>query len=890
MSDRRRALIIANFDYQDPAFRRLTAPAQDAKELERVLKDPAIGGFEVKTLVNQTAADVNRDVEDFFIFSDPKPDDLLLLYFSGHGITDEEGRLYFATVDTQLVGQKVRGSSALRADFVNDLMSKSRSRRQVLVLDCCHSGAFAERMRLKGGTLPGLETHFQGKGHIVLTASTGMQFSLEGTGESSAQPSVYTRLLVKGLETGEADRGGDGLVDLDELHDYLVDQVRAEAPQQTPTKSGYLEGQLYVARAKVVRPAELPIYLQNALRDPDLLRRQGSLPELEELLKGPHPGLALAARQELIKLRDNDDSARLRRAAAELLAAHSPQPATAAEAQSTAAGNTGVAARLAPDQTAVAEPEEPRPLRAGTGSAVQPSRETIELEAKPQTMPKKKEPSQQVQSKPSRPQPEGVKTPEHVSDLPNALSSPDPSQRQAATIGSGAAKARAGKSASAPPPPPKDIPQLNLGAEQKAAPVSVSGSISGRDIVTASTSPIHTPGLSSWETKSPTTLWKRRVMWVGIAALAMLLGVVWVAMSKQTSTPDEHKTGEPGSQIAANGNSIPATESSKSEGAGSVPAARVQLPQYALQYPMIGHTDEVFGLAFSQDGKLMASAGHDNKVNLWDVAGGKLIATVKQADANAVAFSPDGRLLASGGQYSPVVKLWNTSSWQEAGELGDPNKARFTVGDNSFSFDAVYSLAFSRDGRFLASAQASKLYLYEVASRRLVSGPDVPGPLSAIFSSDNRWLATAGSALGKTVPIKIWDTATWNLSHTLRPTSSPDTIAISPDERYLASGGEDKTVTIWDLSLESKVQTLRPGAGKIRSLVFAPNGRTLACGANGVVVLWETSGWTEVQRLVHNAPAQSIAKGINAVAFSPDGEWLATGGQDRTHVRLWRAQ
>lgn len=87
MNENRRALVVANFEYQDPILRRLASPAEDAKELAAVLRNPAIGGFEVETLLNETAARVSQKVEEFFVFSDSRPDDLLLLYFSGHGVT-----------------------------------------------------------------------------------------------------------------------------------------------------------------------------------------------------------------------------------------------------------------------------------------------------------------------------------------------------------------------------------------------------------------------------------------------------------------------------------------------------------------------------------------------------------------------------------------------------------------------------------------------------------------------------------------------------------------------------------------------------------------------------------------------------------------------------------
>src|SRR6202035_1247578 len=87
MTEKRRALIVANCEYEDPALRPLTAPAQDAEELARVLNDKNIGGFDVKTLLNQRATEVSRTIEEFFVFSDSGPEDLLLFYFSGHGVT-----------------------------------------------------------------------------------------------------------------------------------------------------------------------------------------------------------------------------------------------------------------------------------------------------------------------------------------------------------------------------------------------------------------------------------------------------------------------------------------------------------------------------------------------------------------------------------------------------------------------------------------------------------------------------------------------------------------------------------------------------------------------------------------------------------------------------------
>jgi uncharacterized caspase-like protein len=137
MTERRFALIIANNEYQDVGLKKLVAPAQGAKELAEVLKDPAIGGFEIKTLLNQTSYDVSKEIESFFT-ADHDRDDLLLLYFSCHGIKDDYGSFYFATINTL---RNTILSSSVSADFVNRVMERSRSRKQVLLLDCCYSDA-----------------------------------------------------------------------------------------------------------------------------------------------------------------------------------------------------------------------------------------------------------------------------------------------------------------------------------------------------------------------------------------------------------------------------------------------------------------------------------------------------------------------------------------------------------------------------------------------------------------------------------------------------------------------------------------------------------------------------------------------------------------------------
>jgi tetratricopeptide (TPR) repeat protein len=321
MSESKSALIIANYRYEHPGLGQLVAPAQDADSLARVLADPAIGGFEVRTLVNELSYKVSLEIESFC--DNHKRDDLLLLYFSGHGIKDfADNQLYFATVDTQLVQHDVRRATAVSAQFVNEAMNRSRSKRQVLLLDCCYSGAFKDA---KGDTRVGAGEQLEGQGRVVLTASDALQYSFEGPqvrGEGIR--SVFTRALVHGLETGDADLDRDGYFSLDEVYEYVFERMKEEQPRQKPMMMGFVEGKIFIANNPHPRAADLPPELRESIEDRRPWVRMGAVMELEKLLARGNRGLVLAAQAALDSLASADDSLEVRKAAAKALASYVP--------------------------------------------------------------------------------------------------------------------------------------------------------------------------------------------------------------------------------------------------------------------------------------------------------------------------------------------------------------------------------------------------------------------------------------------------------------------------------------------------------------------------------------------------------------------------------------
>lgn len=231
----RYALVISSSRYSDPSLRQLSSPTADADALAELLRDKDVGGFRVRPVVDQPSWVVSEEIERFFTAR--RLADVTLVYFSGHGIKDEDGTLYFAAMNTV---PTLLGSTSVPSAHIASAMRKCRSRRQVLLLDCCYAGAFSRAMLAKSDPRVGIQERFasEGAGRVVIAASDTMQVALEG-GEVKGVPalSIFTHAVVDGIRTGAADLDGDGNISLDELYDYVYERVRQNDPDQTPTIS-----------------------------------------------------------------------------------------------------------------------------------------------------------------------------------------------------------------------------------------------------------------------------------------------------------------------------------------------------------------------------------------------------------------------------------------------------------------------------------------------------------------------------------------------------------------------------------------------------------------------------------------------------------------------------
>jgi len=296
-----------------------------------------------------------------------------------------------------------------------------------------------------------------------------------------------------------------------------------------------------------------------------------------------------------------------------------------------------------------------------------------------------------------------------------------------------------------------------------------------------------------------------------------------------------------------------------------------QQPELVVQ---TGHVNDVLSVAFSPDGKTLASGSQDNTIKLWEVATGRELRTLSGhfGSVFSVAFSADGQTLASA-SADHTIRLWDVAT---GGEL------RKLTGHSA----SVNSLAFSPDGTTLASGSDDKtIRLWEVPSgrelRTITGHSDVVNSIA--FRPDGKIIASGGGSPmdSKDNTIKLWEVATGRELRTiLGHTNGVNSVAFSPDGKTLASGSFE-TIKLWQVATGRALRTITGHTNGVNSVAFSPDGKTLASGSSDMTIkLWQVATGRQLRILTGHSDH------VNSVVFSPDGKMLASGSYDHT-IKFW---
>ncbi|PZO44198.1 MAG: hypothetical protein DCF19_03075 [Pseudanabaena frigida] len=283
-----------------------------------------------------------------------------------------------------------------------------------------------------------------------------------------------------------------------------------------------------------------------------------------------------------------------------------------------------------------------------------------------------------------------------------------------------------------------------------------------------------------------------------------------------------------------------------------------------------GHSGWVRSIAFSPNGKAIASGSSDSTIKLWNLDGKELhTLTGHRGGVNSVAFSPDGKTIASGSE-DKTIKLWSLNGRELQTITGHGN--------------SVYSIAFSPDGKTIASGSEDKtIKLWNLEGKELLTliGHSI-AVRSVAFSPDGKTVASGGSDS----TIKLWnlDNKKWNLGgRSLRTIKVPEavvwSVAFSPDGKTIASSSTDNTIKLWNLD-GKELLTLTGHSDGVMCVAFSPDGKTIASGSwDKTIKLWNLDG-KELRTLKGHSNI------VFSVVFSPDGKTIASGSWDKT-IKLW---
>ena len=276
------------------------------------------------------------------------------------------------------------------------------------------------------------------------------------------------------------------------------------------------------------------------------------------------------------------------------------------------------------------------------------------------------------------------------------------------------------------------------------------------------------------------------------------------------------------------------------------------------------HGDGVLSLAYSPDGKILASGARDDPIHLWNAGTGQLLRLLDEHWIWALAFSPDGKYLATGGA-NKIVRLWNVATGQEITQMKG-HKA------------TIKALAFSSDGAVLVSAgedNTVRLWRVPDGSEEAIYRDHTLGVNAVAVSPDSKHLASGSTDH----TVRVWE---WALHHVVIHAPAAVTgIAYLPNRKTLITAGDDGFLRVWDIGAARELRQWKGHDGAITHMALSQDGATLAtAGQDNTVRIWDVAKGTELTKIARNAGDG------DALALTPDGKAVAVAGSNCTIRRL----
>jgi WD40 repeat protein len=280
-----------------------------------------------------------------------------------------------------------------------------------------------------------------------------------------------------------------------------------------------------------------------------------------------------------------------------------------------------------------------------------------------------------------------------------------------------------------------------------------------------------------------------------------------------------------------------------------------------------GHQKDVNSVSYSPNGKILASASDDQTIKLWDAVSGRELRTLRghRGGVTKISYSPDGKTLASS-SLDKTVKLWNIETGHEI---------RTLTGHKKF----VINVRYSPNGRILASTSGDNtMKLWDAESgheiRTLIQNQYI---LDFSYSPDGRTLASTNGT-----SIKLWDIASGNEIRTLAGHQDNIwSVNYSPDGKTLVSGSEDKMIRAWDIVSGRELFFLAGHQDTVNSVIFSPDGEAIASASDDdTIKLWDLKSKLKLRNIGWHQGA------VNSVSYSQNGKTFASASADRT-VKLW---